>query len=422
MAKDKSSTIIKDPKTQSAVIGNLKRCFSRSPDVQAFLRANRIERPWHKKDGTLAKKPRVYYICMECNKEFGSTKIQVDHKIPVIPSNIPSKHMSFDVIVDRLFCDTSNLQILCKEDHKKKSLQENAERREWISKLKYIVYETTNKVNNKKYIGVHKCVDYDDGYLGSGTAFKHALKKYGRANFYRTIVDVFDNADEALYLERKLVTEEIVKSGAYYNLVVGGAGSMKKPANLGKKIICHQTGEVFASVTEAAESIGISSSSISKALDNPSYPVKNLHFFSKEGYNPEIKVVYPRVGRQLIHMNSGAKYRSIKEASEHLSINYKSLRNALVEETDDGLYRLENQYFIYNTDFDPDQSYAVTEKKIRCVELDMTFDTCVAAATFIKHKNPAHGGIAIGRAARTNKKMYKYTWEYIYETIILYQP
>ena len=35
---------------------------------------------------------------------------------------------------------------------------------------KYIVYETTNLVNNKIYIGVHKTTDPDkfDGYLGNG--------------------------------------------------------------------------------------------------------------------------------------------------------------------------------------------------------------------------------------------------------------
>lgn len=36
--------------------------------------------------------------------------------------------------------------------------------------MKYIVYQTTSKINNKIYIGVHKTEDPDtfDGYLGNG--------------------------------------------------------------------------------------------------------------------------------------------------------------------------------------------------------------------------------------------------------------
>ena len=51
--------------------------------------------------------------------------------------------------------------------------------------MNYYVYETTNLINNKKYIGKRACsCDIEkDKYLGSGYGLKNAIKKYGRKNF-----------------------------------------------------------------------------------------------------------------------------------------------------------------------------------------------------------------------------------------------
>jgi hypothetical protein len=35
--------------------------------------------------------------------------------------------------------------------------------------------------NGKKYRGIHKTSKIEDGYLGSGIAFKKAIEKYGKA-------------------------------------------------------------------------------------------------------------------------------------------------------------------------------------------------------------------------------------------------
>ena len=408
-------SIIDDSKTQSAIVGNLKRVFSRSPQIRAYLKQYRIEEPWFKKDGTKAKKPRVWFVCHKCGDKFNSNNVQVDHIEPVVPLNIPSKHLSYDVLINRLFCDNSNLQVLCKKHHKEKSEEENRIRKEWITKTKYIVYETVNRLNGKRYIGVHKCIDYDDGYLGSGTAFRSALSKYGRENFYRIVLAAYDNADDAIRMERELVTENVVKSGIYYNLALGGVYDKGPSTSPRKGIICHQTGEIFESVSAAAESIGISASSISKALDDPTYPVRNLHFFTVDTYKKSTQVSYPKIGRDLVCLNNREKYPSIRSAAESLSLNYKSLRNALIEKDENEVYSLSGYYFLYSNEFDEDKRYAILKKKVRCVELDKTFDTCIQAAMFLKHKKPDFAGIAIGRAIRQKKRMYKYTWECIYE-------
>lgn len=61
----------------------------------------------------------------------------------------------------------------------------------------------------------------DDGYLGSGTIFKQAVKKYGLENFERVILYYeYDNEDNLLNKECEIINElNAVFSSDYYNLV-----------------------------------------------------------------------------------------------------------------------------------------------------------------------------------------------------------
>lgn len=103
--------------------------------------------------------------------------------------------------------------------------------------MKYIVYETTNLVNNKIYIGVHETLNPDvfDNYLGCGvlstqpntyshpkTHFQFAVKKYGPKNFRRKVLAIFDSLEEASNLERELVNEEFLARNDVYNMILGG--------------------------------------------------------------------------------------------------------------------------------------------------------------------------------------------------------
>lgn len=63
------------------------------------------------------------YQCAFCMKLFSDKQIQIDHINPVVEVN--SGFINLDEFAKRLFCDDSNLQILCKPCHKEKTASEN---------------------------------------------------------------------------------------------------------------------------------------------------------------------------------------------------------------------------------------------------------------------------------------------------------
>ncbi len=100
------------------------------------------------------------------------------------------------------------------------------------------MYCTTNIVNGKIYIGVHKTnPEIFDGYIGCNvkinhpssyirptTPFQFAVKKYGPSNFKRSILQIFESEKEAFSLEAQLVNLEFVKRKDTYNASIGGNG------------------------------------------------------------------------------------------------------------------------------------------------------------------------------------------------------
>ena len=88
----------------------------------------------------------------------------------------------------------------------------------------WTVYQVENRVNSRLYIGVHKTVDPNDDYMGSGKLIKRAIQKHGIENFKKVILLATENKDEAYSLEKELVTLDRIESGELYNLKEGGEG------------------------------------------------------------------------------------------------------------------------------------------------------------------------------------------------------
>lgn len=87
--------------------------------------------------------------------------------------------------------------------------------------MKYTVYRTTCKTNGKFYIGKHQTEDLDDGYLGSGKILWRAIDKYGKENFTKEILHIFESEEEMNAKEAELVDPNDPLS---MNLCPGGQG------------------------------------------------------------------------------------------------------------------------------------------------------------------------------------------------------
>lgn len=110
---------------KTVVKGSLRRAFARWPP-SIEIREDAIH--------PTIKGPRggKQYTCACCGKTFGITKIAVDHISSVIPLDKTIDDLSWDEIVARMFCDKSNLQVLCKDVcHKKKTAEERKERKKY---------------------------------------------------------------------------------------------------------------------------------------------------------------------------------------------------------------------------------------------------------------------------------------------------
>ena len=98
---------------RSAIRGALRQAWKLSPQLKEIYKLNRIE---YTKGG----RNRVDYACAICGLHFSQKDTQVDHIDPVgsTPgSRMAEPWLTWDMFIDRMFCDLDNLRIVCKPCH-----------------------------------------------------------------------------------------------------------------------------------------------------------------------------------------------------------------------------------------------------------------------------------------------------------------
>ena len=143
--------------------------------------------------------------------------------------------------------------------------------RVYMMENKYgFIYITTNLINNKKYIGQKKL---DNGsrwksYLGSGVHLQKAIKKYGKENFKREIIDYANSLEELNVLERYYIEKyNAVESKEFYNVIEGGTASEELSNINSIPVVNIDTGYIFKSIKDASIWAGYSEVFIIKSLD-----------------------------------------------------------------------------------------------------------------------------------------------------------
>lgn len=89
----------------------------------------------------------------------------------------------------------------------------------------HFIYQTTCKITGKYYRGMHSTDDMDDGYLGSGLRLSRSVKKHGKENHERVLLEDCSKQGRAFLREREKawVGQEQLDDPLCMNLIKGGA-------------------------------------------------------------------------------------------------------------------------------------------------------------------------------------------------------
>lgn len=113
-----------NPKERNLIKGAIRRVFSRSD-----LRKKALQKSVVSHYDETRKRVTKWSKCPDCQQFTPTYQMEVDHVEPIIGLDESLEDLTWDVIVDRIWCSEDNLRAICKPCHKRKTKLENSERR-----------------------------------------------------------------------------------------------------------------------------------------------------------------------------------------------------------------------------------------------------------------------------------------------------
>jgi group I intron endonuclease len=220
--------------------------------------------------------------------------------------------------------------------------------------MKPYIYKITNLLNGKAYVGQHD--GSKNHYYASGHAIKKAVKKYGKENFMREVIDAGDYDGNKLdELEVYYIALHQTYAALYpekgYNLTVGGGGSRgikrteaeKKHLRLvspnRKPVVQLTVGGVFIAehfnILEASKTVGVSHSGISRCCKGEMSISAGFKWAYKEEYEktgfatPTTKVLTKKVAQYTLDGTELRTFESAGDAAKAYGINRAGIANVI---------------------------------------------------------------------------------------------
>lgn len=299
--------------------------------------------------------------------------------------------------------------------------------------MKYIVYLTINKINNKIYIGIHQTENPDvfDGYLGDGafvnkpssynkgkTHFHNAILKYGVSSFSRKTLHVFDTLEEAKNMEEFLVNIDFVKRTDTYNMTIGGGVPPRHDKTIYEFDLKGNLVKTWDSIKSITQTYGCNKDRIAmcvkdkRSFNNSYWSETNVINIAEYKLSPRGYVFqYTKEG---ILLNS---FSSASEAAKKLDIDRESIISAVFDRT-----TLFGYYFLRA---DEDINLLLNEKSNKKLINITPVYRYLESGEFDKEysymKEAESEGFTRGRIIKAikNNRVYKnYRWSYIKSDVI----